>query len=164
MATKFITPELLGTFLTQLKAFIASNYASASDVEAIESSIVGAYVYAGSVDTYADLTAIDTTDLTAGAVYNVVNDENTGTTGMNYAWTGSAWNSLGPLSIDLSDYYTKDEVQTYVSSLSLVDATALANALLDYVTSTSLSETLASYWATADLVSASESDITSLFA
>lgn len=48
--------------------------------------ITGVYVYKGSVSTYADLPS---TSLTAGDVYNVEAD------GMNYAWTGTAWDALG---------------------------------------------------------------------
>lgn len=48
--------------------------------------ISGVYVYKGSVATYADLPS---TGLTAGDVYNVEAD------GMNYAWTGTAWDGLG---------------------------------------------------------------------
>lgn len=44
------------------------------------------YNYKGSVATY---DALPTEDLTAGDVYNVE------TTGMNYAWTGTAWDALG---------------------------------------------------------------------
>ncbi len=48
--------------------------------------ITGVYVYKGSVATYASLPS---TGLTAGDVYNVEAD------GMNYAWTGTAWDALG---------------------------------------------------------------------
>lgn len=48
--------------------------------------ISGVYVYKGSVATYS---LLPSTGLTAGDVYNVEAD------GMNYAWTGTAWDALG---------------------------------------------------------------------
>lgn len=56
-----------------------SGYAKKSD-------IANAYVYKGSVATYS---ALPSSGLTAGDVYNVESD------GQNYAWTGSAWDALG---------------------------------------------------------------------
>lgn len=53
---------------------------------ALKSDITGVYNYKGSVATYDDLPS---TDLSTGDVYNVE------TNGMNYAWTGSAWDDLG---------------------------------------------------------------------
>lgn len=53
---------------------------------ATKSDLTNVYTYKGSVATY---DALPTTDLTAGDVYNVE------TTGMNYAWTGTAWDDLG---------------------------------------------------------------------
>ena len=59
------------------------------------------YKYRGSVATYSDLLALDTTDFKPGYVYDV--QEN----GMDYSWTGTTWNSLGPI-----NYYTKPETNT----------------------------------------------------
>lgn len=47
----------------------------------------GGLVFKGSVNTYADLANIQNPQV--GDMYNVLD------TGMNYAWTGSAWDSLG---------------------------------------------------------------------
>lgn len=58
----------------------AGDYAKKSD-------LTNVYKYKGSVDTYADLPSAD---LTVGDVYNVVGDK-----GMNYAWNGTAWDTLG---------------------------------------------------------------------
>jgi len=64
----------------KLDAFgAASDYAKKSD-------LANVYKYRGSVAAYADL---PTTGLTAGDVYNVEAD------GMNYGWTGEAWDALG---------------------------------------------------------------------
>lgn len=53
---------------------------------ALKTDIAGVYNYKGSVATY---DALPSTDLTSGDVYNVESN------GMNYAWTGSAWDDLG---------------------------------------------------------------------
>lgn len=53
---------------------------------AIKSDLTNVYTYKGSVTTYE---ALPTDGLKAGDVYNVE------TTGMNYAWTGTAWDDLG---------------------------------------------------------------------
>lgn len=58
---------------------VEDNYASKSD-------IANAYIYRGSVATYA---ALPSTNQKAGDVYNVE------ATGMNYAWDGSKWDNLG---------------------------------------------------------------------
>lgn len=56
-----------------------SNYALKTDIS-------NAYIFRGSVATYS---ALPSTGVTAGDVYNVEAD------GMNYAWTGTAWDALG---------------------------------------------------------------------
>ncbi len=64
-----------------------------------DGKVAGAYRYKGTVATVGDLPASGNTE---GDVWNVESD------GMNYAWTGEAWDALGP-TIDLSAYYTKTE-------------------------------------------------------
>lgn len=59
---------------------------STADKYALKSELASVYRYKGSVATY---DALPTSGLTAGDVYNVEAD------GMNYGWTGSAWDSLG---------------------------------------------------------------------
>ncbi|MBR2681493.1 MAG: hypothetical protein IKE23_12240, partial [Exiguobacterium sp.] len=61
---------------------------------ALKTDITNVYKYKGSVNNYSDL---PTTGLTAGDVYNVVNeDESHGIdAGENVAWTGSEWDALG---------------------------------------------------------------------
>ncbi len=72
---------------TKLAAFgAASTYALKTDIASM-------YNFKGSVDTYAALTAL--TGMARGDVYNVVSDESTGSTGMNYAYNGTTWDSLG---------------------------------------------------------------------
>lgn len=76
---------------------IAGTYAKKADFEALKGSISSAYVFKGSVKTKSDLDAVDTKDMRVGDVYNVEAD------GMNYAWTGTAWDALGGIT-DLSEY------------------------------------------------------------
>lgn len=63
--------------------------ANASDVYTkteIDNKLTGAYVYMGSVPTVSNLPS---SNQSVGDVYNVES------TGMNYAWNGSAWDALG---------------------------------------------------------------------
>ena len=53
----------------------------------IDNKLVSAYVYKGSVATYSALPS--SAEVDDGWVYNVES------TGMNYAWNGSAWDALG---------------------------------------------------------------------
>jgi len=73
----FITSAALTPYLTSASA--ESTYAKKTDV-------AGAYIYKGSVATYANLPS---SGQTAGDVYNVEAN------GMNYAWNGTAWDALG---------------------------------------------------------------------
>ena len=72
-------------------------YQTESDVDSkISTAITGVYTYKGSVATYNDL---PNSGNTAGDVWDVQD------TGINYAWTGSAWDALGT-AVDLSAYWT----------------------------------------------------------
>lgn len=83
----------------KLDAFgAASEYAKKSD-------LANVYVYKGSVAAYADL---PTTGLTAGDVYNVEAD------GMNYAWTGKAWDALGMV-LEI-EYLTNAEIDEIIGA------------------------------------------------
>ena len=79
------------------KAQDAETLASAK--EYADGKVAGAYRYKGTVATVDDLPASGNAE---GDVWNVSAD------GMNYAWTGSAWDALGA-SVDLSAYPTMDE-------------------------------------------------------
>lgn len=76
---------------------IAGTYAKKTDFEALKGSISSAYVFKGSKKTKEELDGVATEDLRVGDVYNVEAD------GMNYAWTGTAWDALGGIT-DLSEY------------------------------------------------------------
>lgn len=76
----------------------------AASTYALKSDITNVYKYKGSVATAADLPA----SATAGDVYNVEAD------GMNYGWTGSAWDALGA-SFTI-DAITNAEIDTILAS------------------------------------------------
>ena len=62
-----------------------------------DTAVTSVYRFKGSVNTVADLPAAGTEGLTVGDVYNVKQaiDGNSGEDGVNYAWTGTGWDSLG---------------------------------------------------------------------
>lgn len=76
---------------------IADTYAKKADFETLKGSISAAYVFKGSKKTKQELDGVATEGLRVGDVYNVEAD------GMNYAWTGTAWDALGGIT-DLSEY------------------------------------------------------------
>jgi len=78
-----------------------SGYQTASQVStAISAAVSSAYKYKGSVATVNDLPASGNT---AGDVYDVQ------ATGVNYAWTGTAWDALGQI-VDTSLLWAKSEL------------------------------------------------------
>ena len=84
-----------------------SGYQTAAQVEsAINTKIASAYIYKGSVATYNDLPVSGNT---AGDVYDVQS------TGVNYAWTGTAWDALGSY-VDTSLYWAKTELVAMTTS------------------------------------------------
>lgn len=96
-----------------------STFATTAEVEsAISQAVASAYVYKGSVATVADLPASGNT---AGDVYDVQS------TGVNYAWTGTAWDALGTY-VDTSLLWTNVSGET--NSL-IAMTTAEINAILN---------------------------------
>lgn len=88
----------------------------------VDAKIASAYIYKGSVDTYASL---PTADQTVGDVYNVVD------TGKNYAWDGTAWDDLGGI-VDLSAYLTSETAAaTYATQTALSEAQTTLQASID---------------------------------
>lgn len=78
-----------------------SNYQTGQQVSAaITAALTSAYRYRGSVATVNDLPVSGNT---AGDVYDVQ------ATGVNYAWTGSAWDALGSI-VDTSTLWGKSEL------------------------------------------------------
>lgn len=80
----------------------------------IETGLSSVFHYRGSVQAYSDLSSI--TNPEVGDVYNVIAD------GMDYAWTGEAWDSLGTLVIVASEI-TPDG-QAPVTSQAIYNALA----------------------------------------
>lgn len=78
---------------------------SAASAYALKTEIAGVYKYKGSVATVAALPA---TGATTGDVYNVE------ATGMNYGWTGTAWDALG--TIVTLEGITNAEIDTVLAS------------------------------------------------
>lgn len=77
-------------------------YATDADIERLEGLINGVYHFRGSVADLAELQQVE--DPEVGDVYNIAD------TGMNAAWTGTAWDEFGSI-VDLSDYLTTEDVQ-----------------------------------------------------
>ena len=113
-------------FMMATATYASSASDSAESAQAVLERISAAYTYKGSVDTYADLLALDTSGLSVGDTYNVVNDESTNTTGMNYAWDGESWDSLGS-TIDMSLYSTTEEMESYVEGLGYATSSDLSS-------------------------------------
>lgn len=78
--------------------------------EEIDNMISTVFVYKGTVATTGDLDSIENPKV--GDCWNVEADGN------NYAWNGSEWDKLSG-TVDLSDYYTKTQVDAIKSALEL---------------------------------------------
>lgn len=76
----------------------------------IDNMISTVFVYKGTVATTGDLDSIESPKV--GDCWNVEADGN------NYAWNGSEWDKLSG-TVDLSDYYTKTQVDAIKSALEL---------------------------------------------
>lgn len=122
---------------------IASTYRTKADSYSkseVDAKVSGIYKYKGSVSAES---ALPTSDRTVGDVYNIE------TTGMNVAWTGTAWDALGSaVSVDLSAYMTIEDAQktyvtpSYVSSRYLAkEGTAVKATSADTATSATTAET-----------------------
>lgn len=122
---------------------IAATYRTKEDSYSkteVDAKVTGVYKYKGSV---ALASSLPTTDLTVGDVYNIE------ATGMNVAWTGTAWDELGStVSVDLSEYMTIEDAQkTYVTSAYVAaryltkDGTAVKAEAADTATSATTAET-----------------------
>ena len=80
------------------------------EIDGVKAKLVNIYTYKGSKDKYADLPS----DAVAGDVWNVAEAYNGHAAGTNYAWTGTEWDALAG-SIDLSNYFTKTEVNAAIT-------------------------------------------------
>lgn len=86
--SNFQTDTQVSTSISTALANNGDPYQTQSDVStAISSAVASAYKYKGSVATFNDLPASGNT---TGDVWDVQ------ATGVNYAWTGTTWDALGP--------------------------------------------------------------------
>lgn len=91
-----------------------SNFQTATQVsQAISTAVSSAYKYKWSVASYSNLPASGNTE---GDVWNVTD------TGMNYAWTWSAWDALGA-TVDFSNYIAKDNTTAFTPTWDYNPAT-----------------------------------------
>ena len=101
-------------------------------VGADESQLANLFTYKASV---ADLTKLPTTGMKVGDVYNVetefiigeLEDAKKYPAGTNVVWNGTSWDTLGG-SVDLSNYATKTEAQTYANNAAAPAAAAASAA------------------------------------
>lgn len=84
-----------------------------NEVTTLSGKLSGVYTYKGSVASYTELPS---DNLTAGDVYNVEAEYDGNPAGTNYAWTGTEWDALSGI-VDLSNFYTKDEVDGLLVAL-----------------------------------------------
>lgn len=110
VATKGYVDSALNT-----KANISNVYTKAE----VDGKVVGLYKYKGSVDTIADLPS---TNNTLGDVWDVKAD------GMNYAWSGTTWDSLGSI-VDLSNIVTLDTTQEITGTKTFDDISTVTQAI-----------------------------------
>lgn len=97
--TRKVNDKDLSTDISLTASDVGAIPLTMADSFAMKGDIAGAYIYRGSVASYS---ALPTTGLTAGDVYNVEAND------MNYGWTGTAWDPLGHL-FQL-DYLTTAEI------------------------------------------------------
>lgn len=106
------------------KALAASQGKALNDkIEALKTSLSAALNYKGSVDNFDSLPE----NPAKGDVYNVVAANGTIPAGTNYAWNGESWDALGG-SVDLSGYYTKEEVDAAIEAATPTDELATIKA------------------------------------
>ena len=126
----------------------------------IDNKLTNIYKYKGSVSTFNNL---PNTGLTTGDVYNVESD------GMNYAWNGTSWDSLGATSVDLTGYYTKQQIDSKINvinaslSTNETNIASVSTNLSNFKTSTntaiaSINTALANKVNTSDVYTKSEVD------
>ena len=121
---KFIDSGAITTILSNyvtnetLTGSYATSASTVAAIDAVAAKLTNVYTYKGSVTNYSDLPS---SNLTAGDVYNVENANGNIPPGTNYAWNGTAWDSLGG-SIDLSNYATTGSVSTLETNLGYVSA------------------------------------------
>ena len=90
------------------------------DEAAVKALLTNVYTYKGSKATYEELPSANNVP---GDVWNVVAAHGNVPAGTNYAWDGTAWDSLGG-SVDLSTYVTNDTFTAHTSNSDIHVTTA----------------------------------------
>lgn len=108
---------------------------------------VGNYVDAKMVNVYTFKGSVDTyndlpTNANNGDVYDIKKAYESYPAGTNFAWTGEKWDALGGI-IDLSNYVTQTSLTETLKDYATI--TYITQTLANYVTSTNLTNILASY-------------------
>lgn len=98
-----------------------------NEINSVAAKLTGIYSYKGSKATYEELP----TDAQLGDVWNVEAANGSHPAGTNYAWNGTQWDALAG-SIDLSDYYTIEQVDAAIK-VETQRATAKENEILELV-------------------------------
>ena len=145
-----LDPENVAGQVTNLEKQVNSNYIELSGKiavlptygniytkEEIDEKLSSLYTYRGVVNTYTEL---PTTNVKNGDAYTVLDE------GTTYVWNGTTWNPISNVSVDMSDYYSKPEINNMVSALESTlkteiiandnDIAALNNNLTAYKIST----------------------------
>lgn len=108
MAEKFLNQHGLETYNNALQAKIATNYATKEYVNNL----------AGTDGlSYEIVSALPETPET-GKIYLVTMDEDVGDIYDEYMWINEAWERIGSTSTDLSQYYTKEEIDNKTNTIN----------------------------------------------
>ena len=86
------------TDITNINNNLQNNYVKKSDIS-------GIYIYKGSVSSES---ALPTTGMKNGYVYNIESESSYGSAGMNVAWNGTSWDALGGIN-------TSSESENYLT-------------------------------------------------
>lgn len=125
MAEKLLNQHGLETYNSALQAKIAENYATKDYVNSLTGANGLSYEIVG---------ALPETPET-GKIYLVTTDEDTNDIYDEYMWINEAWERIGSTSTDLSQYYTKEEIdnKTNIINQSITAATSDINILNTWV-------------------------------
>ena len=121
--------ELTGNFYTKSQTYTKTE---------VDGLVASTYHYKGSVTDY---TQLPVTGQQVGDTYNIINAGGGYNAGDNVAWTGSGWDKLAG-TVDLSNYYTKSEIDTTVDGLTPKTRTIAGIDLQDNITVNELATAL----------------------
>ena len=108
----YYNKEAIDKLLDIINSSINTLTTNKADKTYVDTKVSSVYKFMGNVSTYNDL---PNTGNEIGHVYNVINGDTEENNGMNYAWNGTGWDSLGPL-LNFSSYYKIDEINEILKS------------------------------------------------